>query len=254
MSGAEKLVALVTGANKGLGWETARRLAELGFLVLIGARDEGRGLEAAKRLTGECGEAHFLQLEVTNLESVRAAALHIEKRYGCLDVLVNNAAVLFEADFQLRAQSNGDFMTLPSSVSLEVLQQTFATNFFGAVAVLNACLPLLRRSRAGRVVNVSSRLASMTETTSRAAGHLPLLAYNASKAALNCATVQFAFEVRNTPLKINSAAPLHCATDLNGLFGSRTPAEAIDIIVKLATLPADGPSGGFFADDGRIPW
>jgi NAD(P)-dependent dehydrogenase (short-subunit alcohol dehydrogenase family) len=251
---AASRVALITGANKGLGRETARRLGQLGYVVYLGARDEARGRAATDELAAAGYETRFVHLDVTDMQSVRAATTEIAARHGRLDALVNNAAVLFEADFQLRMQGRSDFFTLPSAVSPDILQRTFQTNFFGAVAVVNAFLPLLRLSSAGRIVNVSSRLASLADTKLDSTRHLALLAYNTSKAALNSATVQYAYELRGTAVKINSAAPPHSATDLNGHAGGRAPAESVEVIVRLATLGADGPTGSFFDEDGVVPW
>lgn len=234
---SETRVALVTGANKGIGFEIARLLGTRhGMRVLVGARDAGRGKEAAAALGGF---ATAVTLDVTDEDNV--AGLRALER---LDVLVNNAGVLLERGAP------------PSGTPVDLLRQTFETNVHGVVAVTNAVLPALRRSDAGRIVNVSSGLGSLAFTT--APSHLyaqhPLLAYNASKSALNAVTVSYANELRGTSVKVNAADPGYCATDLNGHSGPRTPAQGATAAVWLATLPADGPTGGFYDEDGPVPW
>ncbi|MGN9906066.1 SDR family oxidoreductase [Phytohabitans sp. LJ34] len=237
-------VALVTGANKGIGYEIARGLGETGVTVLVGARDTERGVAAAEKLAAEGVTAVPIQLDVTDPLSVTAAAARVEREYGRLDILVNNAGVLVE-----RGQR-------PSRTPLQMLERTYATNVYGVVAVTNALLPLLRQAPAGRIVNLSSGLGSMA-LTSDPDGPFPgawLLAYNSSKSALNSITVTYANELRDTPIKVNAADPGYCATDLNGHAGPRTPAQGAVAAVRLATLPQDGPTGGFFDDAGTVPW
>ncbi|GAA1544966.1 SDR family oxidoreductase [Dactylosporangium maewongense] len=233
----EPRVALVTGANKGIGFEIAKLLGTRhGMKVLVGARDAVRGKEAAAAL-GPFATA--ITLDVTDEDSVgRLAALER------LDVLVNNAGVLLERGAP------------PSGTPVDLLRNTFATNVFGVVAVTNAALPALRRSDAGRIVNLSSGLGSLAFTTepSHVYAQNPLLAYNASKSALNAVTVSYANELRATAIKVNAADPGYCATDMNGHAGPRTPAQGAIAAVRLATLPADGPTGGFYDEDGPVPW
>ncbi|MEO3741900.1 SDR family oxidoreductase [Plantactinospora sp. B5E13] len=237
-------VALVTGANKGIGHEIARGLAATGATVLVGARDPGRGAVAAEKLVAEGLRAVPVELDVTDPVSVSALAARIDREYGRLDILVNNAGVLLE-----RGQA-------PSLAPVELLRRTYDTNVLGVVQVTNALLPLIRRSPAGRIVNLSSGLGSLTLTSDP--GHryaqAPLLAYNSSKSALNAVTVSYANELRSTPIKVNAADPGYCATDLNGHSGPRTPGQGAVAAVRLATLPADGPTGGFFSEDGPEPW
>jgi NAD(P)-dependent dehydrogenase (short-subunit alcohol dehydrogenase family) len=253
-SNVERPVALITGANKGIGRETALQLGALGYIALIGSRDEVRGKSAAAQLRSQHVEAQYVHLDVTKVASIRGAAAAITARYHKLDALINNAGILREADFDRRASSPHTFLTPPSEVSLKVLRETFATNCFGAVSVTNHMLPLIKRSVAGRIVNVSSRLASLSSTQLHSPGHLAMLAYLASKSALNSATVQYAYELRDTNIKVNSAAPAHCATDINAHFGEHTAAESAHIIVRLATLGSDGPTGGFFSETEDLPW
>jgi NAD(P)-dependent dehydrogenase (short-subunit alcohol dehydrogenase family) len=185
-----------------------------------------------------------VQLDVTDQASIAAAANRIEQEYGRLDILVNNAGILLERGER------------PSAVTVDLMRRTYETNLFGVVAVTNAMLPLLRRSAAGRIVNVSSGLGSLTMCTTP--GHpyhmYPMLAYNSSKSALNAVTVAYANELRDTPVKVNAADPGYCATDLNGHSGPRTPAQGATAAVRLATVDGDGPTGQFHDEDGIVPW
>jgi NAD(P)-dependent dehydrogenase (short-subunit alcohol dehydrogenase family) len=241
---SEPKVALVTGANKGIGYEIARGLGAAGVTVLVGARDAARGEEAAEKLAAEGCTAVPVVLDVTDPLSVSAAAARVEREYGRLDILVNNAGILIE-----RGQR-------PSQVPVEALERTFATNVFAIVALTNVLLPLIRRSAAGRIVNLSSGLGSLALTSDPEGpfAAFPLLAYNASKSALNSVTVSYANELRDTSIKVNAADPGYCATDLNGHAGPRTPAQGAIAAVRLATLPDDGPTAGFFSEDGAEPW
>ncbi|MCW3096186.1 MAG: hypothetical protein JWL77_1804 [Chthonomonadaceae bacterium] len=236
-------VALVTGANKGIGLEIARQLAQRGAVVLIGARDEQRGQEAARALQNEGVDARFLHLNVTDPSTIDAAAQKIEREFGKLDILVNNAAVALDR-------------TPPSQLDMDILRQTYDTNVFGMFAVTKAMLPLVRKAEAGRIVNMSSGLGSLTQTSDTQLPHagVNLLAYNSSKSAVNALTVQFANELRDTPIKVNAADPGYVATDLNQHQGYRTVQQGATAPVRLATLPADGPTGGYFDEDGVVPW
>ncbi|MEV7328938.1 SDR family oxidoreductase [Micromonospora sp. NPDC093244] len=245
--------ALITGANKGIGFATARQLGSLGMTVLVGARDAERGRAAERELRDGGVDAAFVPLDVTDAESVAAAAKRVEAEHGRLDVLVNNAGIVL-----------GDGPgALPSETTLATLRRVYETNVFGPVAVTNALLPLLRRAPAARIVNVSSEVGSitaMTDPTGALAG-LVSVPYPSSKAALNMVTAMYAKELRDTPIKVNAANPGYCATDLNGNNGFRTPEQGAEVSVHLATLPADGPSGllwGFqenvAAGYGVLPW
>lgn len=236
-------VALVTGANKGIGLEVARQLGQRGFTVLIGARDAGRGEQAAETLRGEGLDARALPLDVTDEASVQAAAHTIGERFGKLDALVNNAGIQIDG-------------APPSELPIEDLRRTFDTNVFGAARVTQAMLPLLRRSQAARVVNMGSAMGSLTLTgdpENLRSGYW-LLAYAASKAALNAVTVQFANELRGEGIKVNSADPGYVATDLTGGQGFNSVQDGALPAVRLATLPQDGPTAGFFNLDGPLPW
>jgi len=241
------VVALVTGANKGLGKETARQLARRGIEVLVGSRDPARGAEAARELSDEGLAATSVQLDVGDAGSVEAAAAWIECRHGVLDVLVNNAGI------------TSDLAALETT-SAE-MRKLFEVNVFGVVTTIRAMLPLLRRSAAPRIVNVSSTTASMTLTS--AGADLPgdadrRLAYTSSKAALNMLTVQYAQAFGKDPglshLKINSATPGYTATDMNRHRGTRSVEEGACAAVQLATLGDDGPTGLFFDDEGPVQW
>lgn len=233
-------LALITGANKGIGFEVARQLAGKGFTVLIGARDAARGEEAAAKIPG----ATFLPLDLTKPETITAAAKQIEETYGHLDVLVNNAGIV---DF-----TDG----LPGVANLDAVRRTFETNFFGALEVAHAALPLLRKSDAPRIVNVSSTLGSLTFQSDPDNPYAAFrsIGYSGSKAALNMLTVNLAAELKDTPAKVNSACPGYVATDINNNSGPRTVEQGAAIIVHLATLGDDGPTGGFFDDNGSIAW
>lgn len=240
-------VALVTGANKGLGRETARRLAERGMTVLLGSRDAERGAAAARDLAAEGAPVTPVRLDVTDAASVAAAGERIGREHGRLDVLVNNAGTVVES--------------AAAELTADVLRRAFEVNVFGAATAVGTLLPLLRRSPAARVVNVSSTTASLTLTSEgRDFGGDAAVraAYATSKTALNMLTVQYARAFADDPAlvraKVNAATPGYVATDLTRGQGTRTVAEGARVIVRLATLPADGPSGGFFNDDGPVPW
>ncbi|MFI1918708.1 SDR family oxidoreductase [Nocardia sp. NPDC020380] len=245
--------ALITGANKGIGYETARQLAARGITVLVGARDAELGRAATEKLRAEGADARFVPLDVTDPESIAAAAEFIGKEFGKLDILVNNAAIAGVRD--------GDGK--PSSTELDSLRNLFETNVFGVVAVTNALLPLLRRAEAARIVNVSSEVGSLTATMDPDGPMFRMAAipYATSKTALNMVTAQYAKELWDTPIKVNAANPGYTATDLNHNSGFRTAAQGAEPSVHLATLPADGPSGvlwgyrwGAGEEYGQLAW
>jgi NAD(P)-dependent dehydrogenase (short-subunit alcohol dehydrogenase family) len=237
---SEKTIALVTGANKGIGYQIAAQLAGRGLTVLLGARDDQRGKEAAAALG-----VHPVVLDVTDPASVAAAAALVEERFGRLDVLVNNAGI------------SGGWAQPPSSVDAALVRTVFEVNFFGVLTVTNAMLPLLRRSPAARIVNMSSGVGSLSAQTGPDGplAHLPAsAAYVPSKTALNALTVQYARELRKDGILVNLADPGFVATDLNDFRGTRTPEQGAAIAVRLATLGPDGPTGGYFNDEGTVPW
>ncbi|MFG2376879.1 SDR family oxidoreductase [Streptomyces sp. NPDC048504] len=236
--------AVVTGANKGIGRGITRRLAELGMRVYLGARDEERGLAAERELRADGLDVRFLHLDVTDETSVAQAAKRLEEEVSHLDALVNNAGV-------------GGSALPPSQVPVAEVRRTYETNVFGVIAVTNALLPHLRRSPAGRIVNISSVLGSLTHAAALEdpTGVFPpgvfpaLLEYNTSKAALNAVTVTYANELRGTGILVNAVSPGFVATDINGHRGVLTPEEGARIPVLLATLGEDGPTGTFVGED-----
>jgi NAD(P)-dependent dehydrogenase (short-subunit alcohol dehydrogenase family) len=237
-------IALITGANKGIGFEIARQLGEQGNVVLVGARDEVRGKQAADSLAGRGIAVEPLRIDVTDATSAADAAIQIERRYGRLDILVNNAGI------------SGGFTGAPSEATADDMRKVYETNVFGVVSVTNAMLALLRRSAAGRIVNMSSHVGSLTlnsDPGSPFAG-LNMIAYQSSKTALNAITVAYAKELRGTPIKVNAAYPGVVATDINHHQGHRTPAAGAVIAVRLALLDDTGPSGACLSEDGAVPW
>jgi len=242
-------IALVTGGNKGLGAETARRLGELGLTVIIGSRDPGRGQAAAAELRAAGAAVRVVTLDVTDQWTLDEAARTVGAEFGRLDVLVNNAGVSLEQD-----------RPAPSELRVDVLRRIYETNVFGVAAATNAFLPLLRRSAAGRIVNVSSALGSLAawaDPDSAQRRYAPLLlGYNSSKAALNAVTLHYAAELAQTPIKVNAASPGYVATDLNQHRGTLKLSDegSVAVIVRLATLPDDGPTGAFLSDDGPVSW
>jgi NAD(P)-dependent dehydrogenase (short-subunit alcohol dehydrogenase family) len=258
VGGMDATIALVTGANKGIGFETARQLGARGVTVLAGARDEARGIAAERALREGLGEglrdgaeARFVPVDVTDAASVREAAEWIEKEYGRLDILVNNAGI---------AVGGGP----PSETDLEAMREVFQTNVFGVIMVTNAMLPLLRQAPAARVVNVSSEVGSIAAMTDPGSPLFQMpagLAYPSSKTALNMITALYAKELRDTPIKVNAANPGYTATDLNGNSGFRSAAEGAEVSVHLATLDASGPTGTLWGYQwspqgayGTLPW
>jgi len=249
-------ITLITGANKGIGFETARQLGAQGMTVLAAARDEERGREAERALRDGGADAHFVQLDVTDAKSVQRAAEWIDREYGRLDVLVNNAGT---ASVARRG-------ALPSQTSLDDMRAVYEINVFGVVAVTNAMLPLLRRAPAARIVNVSSEVGSITSQSDPASPLSqmmpPSAQYPSSKAALNMLTAMYAKELRDTPIKVNAANPGYTATDFNDHRGFRSAAEGAQPSVYLATLPDDSPSGILWGHlwatgeggYGRLPW
>jgi NAD(P)-dependent dehydrogenase (short-subunit alcohol dehydrogenase family) len=234
-------VVLITGANKGIGFETSRQLGKAGHKILLGARDEKRGQKAVETLKKENIDSQLLLIDVTQPDTIDHAVRFIETAYGRLDILINNAGVFLEKGI------------IPSELPLAMVRETFEVNFFGAFAMTVALLPLLRKSAAGRIVNVSSGQGSLTRNSLEESTRLQL-AYNSSKAALNAMTIQFARELKNTPVKINAVAPGYTMTDMNEGKGRKSVREASGVIVRMALLDENGPSGGYFEEAGEIPW
>jgi NAD(P)-dependent dehydrogenase (short-subunit alcohol dehydrogenase family) len=236
--------ALITGANKGIGFEIARQLGRRGMAVIVGARNPEKGAEAAASLKREGVDARAVTLDVTNQGTIDTAAREVEESFGKLDVLVNNAGIQIDRGLK------------PSEVPLDTLRRTYETNVVGPVAVTQAFLPLLKKSQAGRIVNMSTGLGSLSQNSDPDYAFFDVkhLAYNSSKTALNAITVQFAHELKDTRIKVNAADPGYTATDFNDYKGTRTVEEGAAIAVRLATLDKGGPTGGFFNDAGPLPW
>jgi NAD(P)-dependent dehydrogenase (short-subunit alcohol dehydrogenase family) len=239
-----KRIALITGANKGIGLEVARCLGQAGLIVLIGARNPELGQAATAQLKAAGLDARYVELDVVRESTIAAAASMIAAEFERLDVLINNAGINVPGDGP------------PGTADFDVVRRVMETNFFGALTVTQAMLPLLRKSPAGRIVNVSSGLGSLNWNADPNWEFAPvkLIGYCASKAALNMLTVQLAWELRGTPIKVNASDPGYTATDLNGRRGFQTVAQGAAETVRLALLPADGPTGGFFATSGPDPW
>jgi NAD(P)-dependent dehydrogenase (short-subunit alcohol dehydrogenase family) len=246
-------VAFITGGNKGIGLETARGLGQLGIAVVISSRDEVNGRAAADKLQAEGIEnVEAVRFDVTRPEDHKEIARHLKERYGRLDILVNNAGVELEkSDFG----APGGFNTTPT-VTPEILRQVFETNFFAVVALTQTLLPLIRMSPAGRVVNLSSILGSLTIHSDPASGiyDKKAFAYDASKTALNAFTVHLAQALHGTPIKVNSAHPGWVKTDMGGQAAPMEVSEGGKTSVQLATLPDDGPTGGYFHLGQTLPW
>jgi NAD(P)-dependent dehydrogenase (short-subunit alcohol dehydrogenase family) len=239
----EEPIALVTGANKGIGLEVARQLAGAGMVVLLGARDAQRGASATAQLRGAGLDVTHVPLDVSDPASVERAAAWIEREYGRLDVLINNAAL-------------GGRWDTPDRLTASDVREVYEVNVFGAITATHAMLPLLRRSKRARIVNVSSAAGSvgMSADPDGPYSYHNLLSYDSSKSALNAVTVSYARALRAEGILVNAVCPGHCATDLNGHTGPRPAAVGARIAVAMATLPDDGPSGTFQNDDGVLPW
>jgi NAD(P)-dependent dehydrogenase (short-subunit alcohol dehydrogenase family) len=237
-------IALITGANKGIGYEVARQLGAEGITVLLAARDPQRGEEAAAKLRSEGADAHFVELDVTKPATIARAVEEIRKQHGRLDILVNNAGVVEKGDGP------------PSVANPDAVRRVLDVNFFGVLAVTQAMLPLVRNAKSGRIVMVSSGLGSLTwnaDPNWPFAGFKPL-GYNGSKAILNMMSVQLAWELRDTPIKVNTVNPGYTATDLNGNSGTQTIEEGAAETVRQSLVPDDAPTGGFFETGGVVPW
>jgi len=245
-------VAFITGANRGLGLETARELGEQGVIVVLGSRDPKKGAAAAAKLRDQGITAQSLSFDVTKPQDHQKASDYFAKTYGRLDVLVNNAGVWKESD----ASSPTSVPKPASAVSPEILRETFETNFFATVALTQKLLPLIRKAPAGRIVNVSSILGSLTLHADSASPiySFKVFAYDASKAALNAFTVHLAQGLRDAKIKVNSAHPGWVKTDMGGPNATMEVSEGGKTSAQLATLADDGANGGFFHLGQRVPW
>lgn len=237
-------VALVTGGNRGIGFEIARKLAALDITVLIGVRNQEQGVKAQDRLKRDELDVHFILLDVTDALSIQSAVGRIRDDFRRLDILVNNAGIMI------------DSKTVITELNLTIFQNTLETNAFGPLLLSQACLPLMKANNYGRIVNMSSILGSLTNIASPDSQHAEVQspAYRLSKAALNGITVLLASELRGTNILVNSACPGWVRTDMGGDQAPLSPEQGADTPVWLATLPEEGPSGGFFRERQPIPW
>lgn len=245
-------VALVTGANKGIGLQIAKDLAARGLTVLVGSRNLEHGETAAKAVGSG---ARAIQLDVTKEASVRAAAERVKAELGRLDVLVNNAGISHSGELDGLSFEEMLAKALPSNVPMAEVRACFETNVFGVIAVTQAFLPLLREAPVGRIVNVSSSVGSLA-LQSDPSDPIPIrsVSYIPTKTALNSVTIQFAKELAKTRIKVNAMCPGFVATDLNAFRGTRTVQQGAREAVRLALIGADGPTGTYSNDEGPLPW
>lgn len=245
---SEQKIALITGANRGIGFETARQLGAEGVKVLLGARSEEKGREAEQKLKTEGHDVEFVLLDVDDAATHEAAAAYIEETYGRLDILINNAAISID-------EIENGAPVQASKTSLDIFRRTFETNFFNVIALTQALVPLVRKSDAGRIVFLSSGLGSLTLHSDPASPiyNWKVPAYDISKTALNGYSVHLAYELRDTPVKVNAAHPGSVVTDMNA-NGEIPVEEGAKTSVALATLPADGYTGKFIYLGEELPW
>lgn len=246
----QKKIALITGANRGIGFETARQLGAQGIKVLVGARDEAKGLEAEAALKNEGLDVEYINIDVDDTATHAAAAKTIEEKYGKLDILINNAGIFLADEFEADGK-----MVPASRTSQETFRKTFDTNFFNTIDVSQALLPLVKKSDAGRIVFLSSGLGSLGLHSDPKSPiyNYKVPAYNISKTALNGYVVHLAHELRDTNIKVNTAHPGSVVTDMNA-NGEIPVEEGAKTSVELATLPADGYSGKFIHLGQELPW
>ena len=243
-----KKIALITGANKGIGFETARQLGKQGVSIIAASRNKERGIAAVEKLHAEGIDAEFLQLDVDNDAEIQFAFEFIQNKYGKLDILINNAGIQVE---------HGDWgVNNTPTISEKALRETFDTNFFQVVKLTNTLLPLIRKSEAGRIVNLSSILGSFTlhSDPSSPIYNSKLFAYDTSKTALNSYTIHLAAALQDTPIKVNSAHPGWVKTDLGSDAAPMEVEDGAKTSVALALLEADGPTGKYIHLGQELPW
>jgi len=244
MKDSKKRVALVTGAAKGIGFEIAKKLAARNITVLIGIRNQERGVKAQEQLRRNALDAHFILLDVTEAMSIQASVGRIKDEFRRLDILVNNAGIMIDSETGI------------AELDKTIFQNTLETNAFGPLLLTQACLPLMKSNSYGRIVNMSSILGSLTDIASPDSPHAEVQApaYRLSKTLLNGITVLLAAQMRGTNILINSVCPGWVRTDMGGDQAPLSAEQGADTPVWLATLPDGGPSGGFFRERQPIPW
>ncbi|MBD23066.1 MAG: short-chain dehydrogenase [Alphaproteobacteria bacterium] len=240
-------VAFITGANRGIGFETSKKLAERGVKVILGSRDLSKGKQAIDKLHLNGIEADLIQYDAFDLDAPQKVYDYILEKYKKLDILINNAGVLLTGNL---------FVTNSSTVSDKDMKDTFQTNFFSVISLTQKLLPLIKKSEAGRIVNVSTILSSLTLHSAKDSPISPAkeLAYNSSKTALNAYTIHLAIELKDTNIKVNSGHPGWVKTELGGPKAPIEVEDSYKTSLRLATLDDDGPSGGLFHEDDSIPW
>ncbi len=248
MSEQNKKIALITGANRGIGFETARQLGQQGVKVLVGARTEENGREAEAKLKAEGFDAEFVLLDVDDAKTHESAAKYVEENYGKLDILINNAAINIDGN------QDGVYVQA-SKTTPDVFRKTFDTNFFNTIAVTQEFVPLIKKSDAGRIVFLSSGLGSISlhSDPNSPIYNWKVPAYDISKTALNGYAVHLAYELKDTPIKVNAAHPGSVVTDMNAR-GDIQVEEGAKTSVDLATLPAEGYTGKFIHLGNELPW
>ncbi|CAN5117049.1 SDR family oxidoreductase [soil metagenome] len=237
-------IALVTGANKGIGFEIAKKLGAAGCTVIVGARNDKFGQEAVDKLKAEGVKVEYINLDLLKPDSINKAAATIEKNHGRLDILVNNAGIVERGD------------GTPTKADIDSVENSMRTNFIGPLRVTQAMAALLKKSEEGSIVNVSSTLGSCTFNGDKNSPYADtkILGYSASKAALNMMTVQLAYEFKDTNIKVNSVCPGYCATDINDNQGMLSAEEGAREPARLALLDKSGPTGEYRNTEGSIPW
>ena len=240
-------VAFITGANRGIGFETSKKLAESGIKLILGSRDFNKGKEAVKKLSNLGIDADLVQYDAFDDDAPQKVYDYILEKYKKLDILINNAGVLLTGNL---------FVTNSSTISDKDLKDTFQTNFFSVVSLTQKLLPLIKKSNAGRIVNVSTILSSLTLHSAKDSPITPAkeIAYNASKTALNAFTIHLAIELKDTNIKVNSGHPGWVKTELGGPNAPMEVEESYKTSLRLATLDDEGPSGGLFHENDIIPW
>jgi NAD(P)-dependent dehydrogenase (short-subunit alcohol dehydrogenase family) len=242
-----KKVAFITGANRGIGFQTSIKLAESGIKVILGSRDLKKGEEAVKKLSSLGIDADLVKYDAFDVDAPEEVYKYISEKYKKLDILINNAGVLLSGNL---------FVTNSSTISDKDLKETFQTNFFSVISLTQKLLPLIKKSNAGRIVNVSTILSSLTLHSAKDSPITPAkeIAYNASKTALNAFTIHLAIELKDTNIKVNSGHPGWVKTELGGPNAPMEVEESYKTSLRLATLDDEGPSGGLFHENDIIPW